>query len=162
MGRLGWTVVPKGITYADGSSVRDDFNRVFGTHFNGASNVALAGGLATLQNMDEVQKVLDFYKENTNLILATLAECGFTEDQIVGGKNSPYIFVEFAGKDSWDVFDKILASTQVITTPGVGFGPSGQGYVRISSYGKRENIEEACKRFKAAGLKEDIDVKAAA
>jgi len=116
--RLGWTVIPSAITYPDGSLVKNDFNRVFGTHFNGSSNVALAGGLATLQNMDEVQKVLDFYKENTNLILATLAECGFQEDQIVGGKNSPYIFVEFPGKGSWEVFDKILASTQVITTPG--------------------------------------------
>lgn len=156
--RLGWTVIPAAVKYEDGSLVKNDYNRVFGTHFNGASNVALAGGLATLQNMDEVQKVLDFYKENTNLILKTLAECGFSEDQIVGGKNSPYIFVEFPGKDSWDVFDKILASTQVITTPGVGFGPSGQGYVRISSYGKRENIEEACKRFKAASIGPAMDL----
>lgn len=155
--RLGWTVIPTQITYPDGSKIRDDFNRVFGTHFNGASNVALAGGLATLQNMGEVQKVLDFYKENTNIILSTLKECGFKEDQIVGGTNSPYIFVEFPGKDSWAVFDKILASCQVITTPGVGFGPAGQGYVRISSYGKRANIEEACKRFKANGLAPDME-----
>jgi len=150
--RLGWTVVPSGVKYPDGSMLRTDYNRVFGTHFNGASNVALAGGLATLQNMGEVQKVLDFYKENTNLIMGTLAECGFTEDQIVGGKNSPYIFVEFPGKDSWEVFDYILNTFEVITTPGVGFGSAGQGYVRISSYGKRENIVEACKRFKEKGL----------
>jgi len=156
--RLGWTVIPAAITYPDGAQVKNDFARVFGTHFNGASNIALAGGLATLQNMGAVQEVLDYYKENTNLILSTLAECGFKEDQIVGGKNSPYIFVEFPGKDSWDVFDKILDLTQVITTPGVGFGPAGQGYVRISSYGKRENIVEACERFKAKGLAPDMDL----
>jgi LL-diaminopimelate aminotransferase len=156
--RLGWTVVPSEIKYADGSLMTNDYNRIFGTHFNGAANVSLAGGLAVLQNMDEVQKVLDYYKENTNLILSTLSECGFGSDQIVGGKNSPYIFVEFPGKDSWDVFDKILDATQVITTPGVGFGPSGQSYVRISSYGKRENIVEACKRFKEAGLSPGMDL----
>jgi len=158
--RLGWTVVPKEITYADGGSARADFNRVFGTHFNGACNVAMAGGLAVLKNMDKVQEVLDFYKGNADLIRATMTDLGFKT--MIGGDNSPYIFVKFPGKDSWAVFDWILENCQVVTTPGVGFGPSGQSFVRISSYGKRENIEEACKRFKAAGLKEDIDVKAAA
>merc|ERR1711934_430574 len=84
--RLGWTVVPKAIKYADGSLLRSDYNRVFGTHFNGASNVALAGGLATLQNMGEVQKVLDFYKENTNLILAPSPSVASRATRSSGGR----------------------------------------------------------------------------
>lgn len=148
--RLGWTIVPNEVRYGSGASLRDDYNRIFNTHFNGASNIALAGGLATLQNMDKVAEVISFYQENARLIMETLTELGFTN--FVGGQNSPYIFVEFPGKDSWAVFDEILEKCQVIVTPGVGFGPSGQGYVRISSYGTRENIVEVCKRFKDAGL----------
>merc|ERR1711939_1303482 len=75
--RLGWTVIPSAITYPDGSLAKNDFNRVFGTHFNGASNIALAGGLATLQNMDKVAEVLAYYQENSRIILATLEELGF-------------------------------------------------------------------------------------
>merc|ERR1711871_589520 len=78
--RLGWTVVPSEIKFADGSLMTNDYTRVFSIHFNGAANVSLAGGLAVLQNMDEVQKVLDYYKENTNLILSTSSECGFGSD----------------------------------------------------------------------------------
>jgi len=148
--RLGWTVVPKAIQYASGASLHGDYNRVFNTHFNGASNVALAGGLATLQNMDKVKEVLEYYQENTRLIMVMLGECGFKE--VVGGRNSPYIFCKFPGKGSWDVFDMILEKTQVIVTPGVGFGPAGDHYVRISSYGSRENIIEVCRRFKEAGI----------
>jgi len=148
--RLGWTVVPSEIQYECGAKLRDDYNRVFNTHFNGAANVALAGGLATLQNMGEVKKVIEFYQENTRLIMETLKELGFKT--IIGGRNSPYIFVKFPGKGSWEVFDEILEKTQVIVTPGVGFGPSGEGFVRISSYGTRGNIEEACRRFKKAKL----------
>jgi LL-diaminopimelate aminotransferase len=148
--RLGWTVVPKEIKYPCGASLRDDYNRVFNTHFNGAANVSCAGGLATLQNMGEVDKVIAFYQENSRLIMETLEELGFKE--FVGGRNSPYIFVKFPGKGSWDIFDEILNKAQVIVTPGVGFGPSGEGYIRISSYGKRENILEVCRRFKEAKL----------
>jgi len=148
--RLGWTVVPTEVKYGGGASLRDDYNRVFNTHFNGAANVALAGGLATLQNMPVVTQVIEYYQENTRLIMETFKELGFTG--IYGGRNSPYIFVKFPGKGSWEAFDEILEKAQVITTPGVGFGPAGEGFVRVSSYGSRENVVEACRRFKAVGL----------
>lgn len=148
--RLGWTVIPSEIKYGDGQALKDDYNRVFNTHFNGAANVALAGGLATLQNMDVVMKVIDYYQENTKLILDTFRELGFTG--IYGGRNSPYVFVKFPGKGSWEAFDEMLQKAQVVTTPGVGFGPAGEGFVRVSSYGSRENVQEACRRFKAVGL----------
>merc|ERR1712078_451618 len=124
--------------YGGGASLRDDYNRVFNTHFNGAANVALAGGLATLQNMPVVMQVIEYYQENTRLIMETFKELGFTG--IYGGRNSPYVFVEIPEK------------AQVITTPGVGFGPAGEGFVRVSSYGSHENVREACRRFKACGL----------
>jgi LL-diaminopimelate aminotransferase len=148
--RLGWTVVPKDIKYGSGHTLRDDYNRVFGTHFNGAPNIAMAGGIAALKNMDVVMKVIEYYQENTRLIMETFKELGFKD--IIGGRNSPYVFVNFPGKGSWDAFDEILEKCQVITTPGVGFGPAGEGFVRVSSYGTRENVVEACSRFKGAKL----------
>jgi len=148
--RLGWSIVPKEIKCGNGKLIRDDYNRVFNTHYNGAPNIALAGGLAVLQNMDVVMDVVKYYQENTRIIMETFKELGFTG--IYGGRNSPYVFVKFPGKGSWDAFDEILNKAQVITTPGVGFGPAGEGFVRISSYGTRENVLEACRRFKAVKL----------
>lgn len=148
--RLGWTVVPSEVKYHGGQALKDDYNRVFNTHFNGAPNVALAGGLAALQNMDAVMKVVQYYQENTRLIVETFRELGFKD--IYGGRNSPYVFVKFPGRGSWDAFDEILEKAQVICTPGVVFGPSGEGFVRISSYGARENVVEACQRFRSVKL----------
>lgn len=148
--RLGWSIVPKEIKYGNGKLIRDDYNRVFNTHFNGAPNIALAGGLAVLQNMDVVMDIVKYYQENTRIVMDTLAELGFKG--IYGGRNSPYVFVKFPGMGSWEAFDMILNKAQVITTPGVGFGPSGEGFVRISSYGTRENVIEACRRFKEVKL----------
>ena len=76
----------------------------------------------------------------------TMTNLGF---QCYGGENAPYVFVHFPGRDSWEVFDEILNNCHVVTTPGVGFGPAGQGYVRISAFGSQEDCQEACKRLKA-------------
>jgi hypothetical protein len=77
--------------------------------------------------------------------LLTILRC----TQYYGGVNAPYTFAHFPGKDSWEMFDEILTKCQVVTTPGVGFGPSGQGFIRISAFGARENVVEACARLKA-------------
>ncbi|XP_047315170.1 LL-diaminopimelate aminotransferase, chloroplastic [Impatiens glandulifera] len=145
--RLGWTVVPKELQFSDGFSVAKDFNRIVCTCFNGASNIAQAGGLACLspEGLGAMHEVIGFYKENTEIIVKTFESLGFN---VYGGKNAPYVWVHFPGQSSWDVFSEILEKTHVVTTPGSGFGPGGEGFVRVSAFGHRANVLEACKRFK--------------
>ncbi|CAM8924924.1 unnamed protein product [Rhodiola kirilowii] len=145
--RLGWTVIPKQLLFSDGFPVAKDFNRIVCTCFNGASNVSQAGGLACLspEGLKAMGDVIGFYKENTNIIVDTFNSLGF---KVYGGKNAPYVWVHFPGRSSWDVFAEILEKTHVVTTPGSGFGPGGEGFVRVSAFGHRENIIEACQRFK--------------
>ncbi|XP_039173547.1 LL-diaminopimelate aminotransferase, chloroplastic [Eucalyptus grandis] len=145
--RLGWTVVPKELLFSDGFPVAKDFSRIVCTCFNGASNVAQAGGLACLspEGLSAMREVIGFYKENTEIIVDTFSSLGF---KVYGGKNAPYVWVHFPGRSSWDVFSEILEKTHVVTTPGSGFGPGGEGFVRVSAFGHRDNILEACRRFK--------------
>lgn len=144
--RLGWTVVPEALRYADGSAVQSDFNRIMSTIFNGASFISQKGGLACLQD-EGYQQMLDlvaFYKENAAILRKTFLEMGFT---VYGGENCPYVWVGFPGQKSWDVFAEILEKCDIVTTPGSGFGPAGEGFVRASAFGHRENILEAVERF---------------
>ncbi|KAJ0078291.1 hypothetical protein Patl1_37264 [Pistacia atlantica] len=145
--RLGWTVVPKELLFSDGFSVARDFNRIVCTCFNGASNISQAGGFACLspEGLEAMHEVVSFYKENTDIIVKTFTSLGFN---VYGGKNAPYVWVHFPGRSSWDVFGEILEKTHVVTTPGSGFGPGGEGFIRVSAFGHRGNILEACKRFK--------------
>jgi LL-diaminopimelate aminotransferase len=144
--RLGWSVVPKALKYAGGESVNADWNRIAGTIFNGASNIAQAGGLAALdeKGLAEIKELTDFYLGNAKLIRASLEGLGI---HCIGGDNSPYIWAHFGGRDSWEVFSEILEKCHVVTTPGAGFGPAGQGFVRFSAFGHRADVEEACKRL---------------
>lgn len=145
--RLGWTVVPKELLFSDGFPVAKDFNRIVSTCFNGASNISQAGGLACLspEGLKAMRQVIGFYRENTDIIVDTFKSLGFN---VYGGTNAPYVWVHFPGQSSWDVFSEILEKTHVVTTPGSGFGPGGEGFVRVSAFGHRENILEACRRFK--------------
>lgn len=145
--RLGWTVVPKELKFADGFPVIADFNRVMCTCFNGASNVAQAGGLACLsaEGMGAMKELVNFYKENTQILVDTFSSLGF---KTYGGQNAPYVWVHFPGRSSWDVFAEILEGANIVTTPGSGFGPGGEGFVRASAFGHRENILEAAERLK--------------
>lgn len=145
--RLGWTVVPKELLFSDGFPVAKDFNRIVCTCFNGASNISQAGALACLspEGFQAMKQVIGFYKENTNIIVDTFKSLGFN---VYGGTNAPYVWVHFPGRSSWDVFSEILEKTHLVTTPGSGFGPGGEGFVRVSAFGHRENILEACSRFK--------------
>jgi LL-diaminopimelate aminotransferase len=144
--RLGWTVVPKELTYAVGESVNADWNRIHGTVFNGASNIAQYGGLAALdeEGLKEIRALSDFYLGNAGLIRAALRRLDI---ECVGGDNSPYIWARFPGQDSWEVFAEILEKCQVVTTPGAGFGPAGQSFIRFSAFGHRPDVEEACRRL---------------
>ncbi|XP_042458184.1 probable LL-diaminopimelate aminotransferase, chloroplastic [Zingiber officinale] len=145
--RLGWTVVPKELLFADGFPVAKDFNRIVSTCFNGASNIAQAGGLACLSpaGLKAMQNTINFYKENTKIIVDTFTSLGFN---VYGGKNAPYVWVQFPGRSSWDVFTEILEKGYVVITPGSGFGPGGESFIRVSAFGHRENILEAAKRIK--------------
>nr|XP_009798106.1 PREDICTED: aminotransferase ALD1 isoform X4 [Nicotiana sylvestris] len=145
--RLGWTVVPKELLYSNGFPVILDFNRVICTTFNGASNIAQAGGLAclSLEGFKEIMSKVDYYKENAKILVDTFASLGF---RVYGGSNAPYVWVHFPHSRSWDVFNWILEKTHIITVPGIGFGPGGEGYIRISGFGRRESILEASKRLR--------------
>jgi len=144
--RLGWSVVPKSLKYAGGESVNADWSRIAGTIFNGASNIAQAGGLAALDNegLAEMRAMMDFYLGNAKLIRDALRQIGIS---CTGGDNSPYIWAHFPGRDSWEVFTELLEKCQVVTTPGAGFGPAGQGFIRFSAFGHRADVEEACRRL---------------
>jgi LL-diaminopimelate aminotransferase len=144
--RLGWSVVPKALKYSSGESVNADWGRIMGTIFNGASNIAQAGGIAALddEGLKEIRELTDFYLTNAKLIRDALQKLGI---QCIGGDNSPYIWAFFPGRDSWEVFAEILEKCQIVTTPGAGFGPAGQGFVRFSAFGHRIDVEEACKRL---------------
>jgi LL-diaminopimelate aminotransferase len=138
--------VPKELKYASGESVNADWSRICSTVFNGASNVAQAGGLAALdeEGQKEIRQLTDFYLENAKLIRDALSRLKIS---CVGGDNSPYIWARFPGRDSWEVFSQILEKCQVITTPGSGFGPAGEGFIRFSAFGHRADVEEACNRL---------------
>jgi len=144
--RLGWTAVPKELKYSGGESVNADWARISGTIFNGASSISQAGGLAALdsEGLKEVRSLCDFYLENARLIRAALEKIGVT---CVGGDNSPYIWARFPERDSWEVFTEILEKCRLITTPGSGFGPAGQSFIRFSAFGHRSAVEEACHRL---------------
>lgn len=145
--RLGWTVVPKALKYDNQKAVRNDWNRLITTVFNGASIISQHGGLATLSDKGrtEVTTIVDFYLENARLIKSALEKRGH---EVFGGQHAPYVWVRFPGRKSWDVFQELLEKTHIVTTPGSGFGPSGESFVRFSAFGKRENILCAIDRLK--------------
>ncbi len=143
--RLGWTIVPKAVSTEDAGpgQVHALWNRRQCTFFNGASNIAQEGGIAALsdQGREECQRLVDYYMANARIIREGLAAMGLT---LYGGVNAPYIWLKTVnGMSSWDFFDKLLREAHVVGTPGVGFGPSGEGYCRLSAFGHRETVEKA-------------------
>ncbi len=149
--RLGWSIVPNELKFADGTSVNKDWNRVMTTLFNGASNVAQAGGLACLEpeGIKAMKDVIDYYLVNAKKIEETLKGENFRKIgvEIYSTGNSPYVWAKFPGKKSWDVFDTILDKCHIVTTPGSGFGPSGESFIRFSSFGHQNDVNEACERL---------------
>lgn len=148
--RLGWTVVPKDLVVSNTKEGEANavWNRRQTTFFNGASNIAQAGGLAVLTNegQEACQKVVDYYKNNASMIRAGLGESGIT---VYGGRHAPYIWAQMPnGMKSWDAFDKFLTEANVVVTPGSGFGSQGEGFVRFSAFGHQENVQEAIERVK--------------
>lgn len=144
--RLGWTVVPEELRFSDGTPVSRDWNRVMTTLFNGASNVAQAGGLASLsdEGLAELRASVDHYMGNAALIKGCLERLGIEN---YGGVNAPYIWARFPALTSWEAFEHILETCAVVTTPGSGFGPAGEHFLRFSAFGHRADVEEAVQRL---------------
>ena len=93
-----------------------------------------------------MKETIDYYMRNARLMLDTLRSMGY---ECYGGENAPYIWMKTpAGQGSWQFFEQLLYSVGVVCTPGVGFGPSGEGYVRFTAFGSREHTEEALKRIR--------------
>ena len=122
------------------------WNRRHTTKFNGVSYPIqrAAEAVYSAEGAQQVKALNDFYLVNAGIIRETVASLGY---HLTGGVNGPYIWVQ-TGKDSWKFFDKVLQKAQVVTTPGTGFGPCGQGYIRISAFNSRENVEEAMTRLR--------------
>ena len=143
--RLGWTIVPEELECEDAPSglLNSMWNRRQCTFFNGASNIAQSGGLAALEGegYDQSRALVEYYLENARIIREGLEKVGL---KVYGGVNSPYIWAKTPnGMDSWEFFDILLDKCHVVVTPGGGFGPSGAAFVRVSSYGHRENVIKA-------------------
>ena len=101
-----------------------------------------------------MRQLTDFYLENAALIRKALEGGNFRAAgvEVYGQGNAPYLWVRFPGKKSWDMFDKILEECHVVTTPGSGFGPAGESFIRFSSFGHRAAVEEACRRLASLKL----------
>lgn len=150
--RCGYTVVPKqlmGFT-SDGSQVALNklWNRRQTTKFNGTSYAVQRAAEATysIEGKKQVRTLIDFYTENARIIREGLQQAGYT---VFGGVNAPYIWAKSPeGLGSWEYFDYLLKEKNIVTTPGAGFGASGEGYVRFSAFSSREDTIEAMNRLK--------------
>lgn len=136
--RLGYLVVPSELTYADKSSIQEAWKKIVSTLFNGASNLAQAAGLAALapQAIEYQKKVVQQYLSNSLLLKKAIKRETF------GAEHIPYVWVNLDKESSFSIFAKLLEEG-LVTTPGVGFGPSGEGYLRLSGFAKKEHCLEA-------------------
>ena len=149
--RCALTVVPKTLTAkaADGSDVElwKLWNRRQSTKFNGVSYIIQRGAEAVYseEGQAQIKALVSFYMENAKIIREQLTAAGLA---VYGGVNAPYVWVKTPNSlSSWDFFDKLLNTVNVVGTPGSGFGAAGEGYFRISAFNSRENVEEAMKRI---------------
>lgn len=146
--RCGYTVVPKDLV-RDGVSLNSLWNRRQTTKFNGASYVIQKGAAAifTPEGAAQVDENIAYYLQNAKVIKESLESCGF---EVFGGVNSPYIWCKTSDNmGSWEFFTKLLEEANIITTPGAGFGPAGEGYIRFTAFGNAEATLEAMDRVKA-------------
>lgn len=144
--RLGWTIIPNELVFDDGTKVNKDWNRIATTLFNGASNIAQYGALSALdeKGMKEMKETISYYLENARILRISLEKKGY---EVYGGINAPYLWIRVQDKTSWEAFEEFLGKAHIVTIPGIGFGPSGEGFLRLSSLGHREEVREAVKRI---------------
>jgi LL-diaminopimelate aminotransferase len=149
--RCAYAVIPKTLMATTGEGEEKPLYplwfRRHTTKFNGVSYPVqkAAAAIFTPEGKKEVQATVDYYMNNARIIRKNLSEIGFT---VYGGENSPYVWVNSGrGIKSWDLFDKLLNEANVVGTPGSGFGPSGEGYFRFSSFASHDNVVRAMERL---------------
>lgn len=156
--RCGYTIIPKELTAVtvDGKQ-RVNLNQLWdrrqSTKFNGTSYISqrAAEAIYTLEGKKQIQETIDYYMENAKIMRETLSKLSY---KVYGGINAPYLWVKTPdGMDSWKFFEQLLYGCGVVCTPGVGFGPSGEGYFRLTSFGNREDVREAMRRIAEWSLK---------
>lgn len=150
--RCAYVVIPKELKgfSKDGKEcgINKLWNRRTCTKFNGVSYIVQRGAEATFseRGKEEIKENINYYMENAKIIKQGLEEAGF---KVYGGVNSPYVWLKVPKNiSSWEFFDKLLEEVNIVGTPGSGFGPSGEGYFRLTAFGTRENTIEAMKRIK--------------
>ncbi len=150
--RCAYTIVPKELKIKSNNGKEVSLNKLWNrrqcTKFNGVSYITqrAAEAIYTEEGQKEIKENIKYYLENAKIIREGLDEVGI---QYYGGINSPYIWLKVPDNmKSWEFFDLLLEKANVVGTPGVGFGPSGEGYFRLTAFGERKNIEEAMKRIK--------------
>ena len=150
--RCGYTIIPKEVSAStlDGNK-RIALNRLWerrqSTKFNGTSYISqrAAEAIYTPEGHEQIMQTIHYYMENARIMRETLVSLGYS---VYGGENAPYLWVKTPGnEESWKFFDRLLYGCGVVCTPGVGFGPSGEGYFRLTSFGNREDVEEAMQRI---------------
>ncbi len=145
--RCGYTVVPHELVRGN-VEINALWARRQATKFNGVSYITQRGAEAcfTEEGKKQIREIIAYYQKNARTIYEGLKDCGFT---VYGAKNSPYVWLKTPEKmRSWDFFDLLLNEIQVVGTPGQGFGPSGEGYFRLTAFGSAENTDKAVARIK--------------
>jgi len=149
--RCAYTVVPKECMAYDGSgskmSLHPLWKRRQSTKFNGVSYPVqrAAEAVYSREGKEQVKERIDYYLSNATIICNAMDDLAL---DYVGGKNSPYIWINGNGRESWDFFDMLLTRAGIVSTPGIGFGKCGDGYIRISAFNTRENVQTAMDRMK--------------
>lgn len=148
--RCGYVVIPKTLMGESESGeavpIHSLWSRRHSTKFNGASYPVQCAAAAAYSESGkkEIEKLISYYMENAALIKSSLEKQGYT---VYGATDAPYAWIKDPAGDSWGFFDKLLEKCQIVSTPGAGFGPSGEGFIRLSAFAKREKVEEAMKRI---------------
>ena len=149
--RCGYTIVPKDLKFTSSTGVEMSLNAMWSrrqsTKFNGVSYIVQKGAAAVFseKGMAQCRENIKYYQENAKIIADGLTQKGI---HCFGGVNSPYIWFKCPNDmDSWDFFDELLTKAQVVGTPGAGFGKNGQKFFRLTSFGNRENTNEAMARI---------------
>ena len=150
--RCGYTIIPQELTATTSCGEKIKLNALWNrrqcTKFNGTSYITQRGAEAiyTSEGKQQVRKTIDYYMANARTMKTALQQMGY---DVTGGENAPYLWVKTPDNlSSWQFFDHLLNQAQVIVTPGVGFGPSGEGYVRLTAFGKQEDCSTAIQRIK--------------
>lgn len=151
--RLAYTVVPKQAVGRSRDGRAHSLNALWTRRVNMKSNGApyiiqkAAAAIYTPEGAKQVRDLIDFYMGNARIIRDGLEAAGFA---VYGGRNAPYIWFRTpAGASSWDFFDRLLSEVHIVGSPGAGFGPSGEGYFRLTAFASREHTEEAVARIRA-------------